>query len=95
MKRKHILEVAKTIEDRLAELDAEKEELAKYQQLDKQIRSLEYTIFDKELVDAKHELEKVSALLLLSSSSAKWPGLHVLSLCQLAHATGSTHGMSF
>ena len=79
MKRKHILEVAKTIEDRLAELDAEKEELAKYQQLDKQIRSLEYTIFDKELVEAKHELEKVSALLLLSSSSAMWPGLHVLS----------------
>ena len=79
MKRKHILEVAKTIEDRLAELDAEKEELAKYQQLDKQIRSLEYTIFDKELVDAKHELEKVSARLLPSSSGAKWPGLHVLS----------------
>ena len=65
MKRKHILDVAKTIEDRLAELDAEKEELSKYQQLDKQIRSLEYTIFDKELVVAKYELEKVSALSLI------------------------------
>ena len=65
MKRKHILDVAKTIEDRLAELDAEKEELAKYQQLDKQIRSLEYTIFDKELADARHELEKVIAFFIL------------------------------
>jgi structural maintenance of chromosome 3 (chondroitin sulfate proteoglycan 6) len=40
-------------------LDEEKEELKKYQQLDKQRRSLEYTIFEKELLDARQKLEEV------------------------------------
>jgi structural maintenance of chromosome 3 (chondroitin sulfate proteoglycan 6) len=43
----------------LHELDEEKEELKKYQQLDKQRRSLEYTIFEKELLDARQKLEEV------------------------------------
>jgi structural maintenance of chromosome 3 (chondroitin sulfate proteoglycan 6) len=47
------------IEERLKELDEEKEELQKYQQLDKERRTLEYTIFDKELADAKEKLEQV------------------------------------
>lgn len=47
------------IEERLKELDEEKEELKKYQQLDKQRRSLQYTIFEKELLDARQKLEEV------------------------------------
>lgn len=50
------------IEERLKELDEEKEELRKYQQLDKQRRSLEYTIFEKELLDARQKLEEVGSL---------------------------------
>jgi structural maintenance of chromosome 3 (chondroitin sulfate proteoglycan 6) len=33
--------------------------LKMYQQLDKQRRSLEYTIFEKELLDARQKLEEV------------------------------------
>lgn len=58
-KRKQIIEVVQYIEERLKELDEEKEELKKYQQLDKQRRSLEYTIFEKELQDAKTKLEEI------------------------------------
>eukprot|EP00252_Welwitschia_mirabilis_P018814 TRINITY_DN4209_c0_g1_i1.p1 TRINITY_DN4209_c0_g1~~TRINITY_DN4209_c0_g1_i1.p1 ORF type:complete len:1207 (-),score=328.66 TRINITY_DN4209_c0_g1_i1:370-3990(-) len=58
-KRKQIIEVVQYIEERLKELDEEKEELRKYQQLDKQRRSLEYTIFEKEVEDAKQKLEEV------------------------------------
>lgn len=58
-RRKQIIEVVQYIEERLKELDEEKEELKKYQQLDKQRRSLEYTIFEKELLDARQKLEEV------------------------------------
>lgn len=44
----------------MKELDEEKEELRKYQQLDKQRKSLEYTIYDKELHDARQKLVEVS-----------------------------------
>lgn len=57
-RRKQIIEVVQYIEERLQELDEEKEELKKYQQLDKQRRSLEYTIFEKELLDARQKLEE-------------------------------------
>ncbi|KAK1265174.1 Structural maintenance of chromosomes protein 3 [Acorus gramineus] len=56
---KQIIQVVQYLEERLRELDEEKEELRKYQQLDKQRRSLEYTIFDKELNDAKQKIEEV------------------------------------
>lgn len=59
LKRSQILEVVKNLEERLTSLDEEKEELRKYQQLDKDLRSLEYTIFDKELNETKNKLEKV------------------------------------
>lgn len=59
-KRKQIDQVVQYLEERLRELDEEKEELKKYQQLDKQRRSLEYTIFDKELHDARQKLVEVS-----------------------------------
>ncbi|CAN6173227.1 unnamed protein product [Urochloa humidicola] len=54
--RKHIDQVVTHLEERLRELDEEKEDLKKYQQLDKQRRSLEYTILEHELKDAKNEL---------------------------------------
>ncbi|KAI5060757.1 hypothetical protein GOP47_0025177 [Adiantum capillus-veneris] len=57
-RRKQIIEVVQYIEERLQELDEEKEELKKYQQLDKQRRSLEYTIFEKELLDTRQKLEE-------------------------------------
>lgn len=47
------------MEERLSTLEAEKEELSKYQELDKMRRSLEYTIHDKELRDTRGKLEKV------------------------------------
>jgi len=58
-KRKQIDQVVHYLEERLRELDEEKEELKKYQQLDKQKRSLEYTILDHELNDARNELASV------------------------------------
>jgi len=61
-KRKQIIEVVHYLDERLRELDEEKEELRKYQQLDKQRKSLEYTIYDKELHDAREKLEQVSQL---------------------------------
>ncbi|KAL3820446.1 hypothetical protein ACJIZ3_006351 [Penstemon smallii] len=58
-KRKQILQVVQYLDERLRELDEEKEELKKYQQLDKQRKSLEYTIYDKELHDAKQKLVEI------------------------------------
>ncbi|CAA0841357.1 Structural maintenance of chromosomes protein 3 [Striga hermonthica] len=58
-KRKQIIQVVQYLDDRLRELDEEKEELKKYQQLDRQRKSLEYTIYDKELHDAKQQLIKI------------------------------------
>jgi chromosome segregation ATPase len=65
-RRKQIIEVVQYIEERLKELDEEKEELKMYQQLDKQRRSLEYTIFEKELLDARQKLEEVCQAALFS-----------------------------
>lgn len=65
MKRKQITEVVSFIEERLKELDEEKEELRQYQELDKEYRSLEYTIFDKELTDSKQKLEQVDLRFLI------------------------------
>ena len=59
-KREKLEEMLSTMEERLSTLEAEKEELKKYQELDKQRRSLEYTIHDKELRDTREKLEKVS-----------------------------------
>lgn len=59
-KRKQIIQVVQYLDERLKELDEEKEELRKYQQLDKQRKSLEFTIYDKELHDARQKLAEVS-----------------------------------
>ena len=49
------------IEERLTNLEEEKEELREYQTLDKMRRSLEYTIHDKEIKDTRDKLESVRA----------------------------------
>lgn len=59
-KRRQIIQVVQYLDERLKELDEEKEELRKYQQLDKQRKSLEYAIYDKELHDANQKLAEVS-----------------------------------
>ena len=51
----------------MRELDEEKDELVKYQELDKERRSLEYNLLDHELNDTKNELVSVSLSLLLHS----------------------------
>jgi len=55
-KREKIEEFLKTIEDRLATLEEEKEELKEYQKYDKMRRALEYTIHDRELQDTRKKL---------------------------------------
>jgi len=57
-KRLKIQEVVAYIDERLNELDEEKEELRAYQQLDKDRRALEYTLYDKELKAAREDLSK-------------------------------------
>lgn len=47
------------MEAKLKQLDAEREELAKYQTIDRECRSLEYAIHDKEVSDAGSRLEEV------------------------------------
>ncbi|KAK4852358.1 hypothetical protein QYF36_023256 [Acer negundo] len=58
-----IIQVVKYLDERLKELDEEKEELRKYQQLDKQRKSLEYTIYDKELHDARQKLAEAISMI--------------------------------
>jgi structural maintenance of chromosome 3 (chondroitin sulfate proteoglycan 6) len=60
-KRDKISEVVDYIEARLAELDSEKDELKAFQTLDRDRRALEYTIFVKELDEAKAALEGLTA----------------------------------
>ena len=43
---------------KLAELEEERTELAEYQRLDKQRRSLEFAIYDRELSEIKSSLDK-------------------------------------
>ncbi|KAJ0259044.1 hypothetical protein HA466_0077360 [Hirschfeldia incana] len=58
-KRNQIIQAVQYLDERLRELDEEKEELRKYQQLDKQRKALEYTIYNKELHDTREKLEQV------------------------------------
>ncbi|CAM9100462.1 unnamed protein product, partial [Phaeothamnion confervicola] len=58
-KRDKIQEVITYIEERLAELEEEKEELGTYQKLDRNRRALEYTLYDKELRKAREDLEQI------------------------------------
>jgi structural maintenance of chromosome 3 (chondroitin sulfate proteoglycan 6) len=56
-----ITDTLKYIEDRLSELEKEKEELSKYQKLDKERRALEYIIYDKDLQQTNSSLVELEA----------------------------------
>lgn len=58
-KRNQVIQVMQYVDDRLKELDEAKAELKDYQQLDKQRKSLEYSIYEKQLNDAQRELDEV------------------------------------
>lgn len=60
-KREKIEEFLQTIEDRLATLEEEKEELKEYQKYDKMRRALEYTIHDRELQDTRKKLTEMES----------------------------------
>ena len=47
------------LENKLKELEEDRKELARFQQVDRQRRSLEYTIYDKEVTDTTAKLEQV------------------------------------
>ncbi|KAE9614924.1 putative structural maintenance of chromosomes protein [Lupinus albus] len=71
-KRRQIIQVVQYLDERLKELDEEKEELRKYQQLDKQRKSLEYAIYNKEVLDAQQKLTEIEdARAKISETSAK------------------------
>jgi len=54
-----ITEVISYINTRLSELEGEKEELAAFQKADRSRRALEYTLYDKELVKAREQLDSI------------------------------------
>lgn len=58
-KRTRILEVVKYLEDRMSELEAEKEELKKLEELETEKRSLEYTLYVTELEEIKESVEQL------------------------------------
>jgi structural maintenance of chromosome 3 (chondroitin sulfate proteoglycan 6) len=59
MKKTKITELLNYIEDRLQELEEEKEELRVYYDLDRTRRCLEYTIYQREHNDVNEELERL------------------------------------
>lgn len=58
-KQAKIREVTEYIEERLAELEAEKEELKEFQEKDKERRCLEYSLYQAELAEIVEALDEV------------------------------------
>ena len=58
-KRSKITDVLEYIEERLSELEKEKEELSQFQILDRQRRSLEYTIYMREQMETNEKLNEL------------------------------------
>lgn len=58
-KRQSIVDVLKAIEERLTQLEVEKEELKEFQKWDKMKRSIEYTIHNKELENTQNKLNEL------------------------------------
>eukprot|EP00967_Tisochrysis_lutea_P079236 scaffold108315_cov30-Tisochrysis_lutea.AAC.3 len=58
-RRRKVDEMLEMIEKRLKELDAEKQELAEYQALDKRRKIAEYTYYDKEQRKAREALQRM------------------------------------
>ena len=69
-RRTKIDEVIAYIEKRLSELEEEKEGLNKYQNLDKQRRALEYTLYDMDFRSVGERLEQIKELRVEESSKA-------------------------
>jgi structural maintenance of chromosome 3 (chondroitin sulfate proteoglycan 6) len=69
-RRTKIDEVITYIEKRLSELEEEKEELNKYQNLDKQRRALEYTLYDMDFRSVGERLEQIKELRVEESTKA-------------------------
>jgi predicted nucleic acid-binding Zn-ribbon protein len=67
-KREKIDEVLVFLDERLAELEKEKEELKGYQEHDRNRRVLEYTIYSKELTDINTKLDELERMSLYSVS---------------------------
>eukprot|EP00047_Mylnosiga_fluctuans_P012714 m.27489 g.27489 ORF g.27489 m.27489 type:complete len:1202 (-) comp4429_c0_seq1:98-3703(-) len=61
-KRARIEEVLGYIEQRLGELESEKNELKRYQELDRDHRCIEYTLHSKELEDVRVKLDEVEVV---------------------------------
>jgi structural maintenance of chromosome 3 (chondroitin sulfate proteoglycan 6) len=61
-KQKSIVEVLTAIEDRLTQLEVEKEELKEFQKWDKMKRSIEYTIHNKELESTQSKLDDIQRI---------------------------------
>jgi structural maintenance of chromosome 3 (chondroitin sulfate proteoglycan 6) len=59
LKREKINELLAHINDRIAELEREKEELKVFYELDRERRCLEYAIYQREQVEASMALEEV------------------------------------
>ena len=57
----HPLQVSQ-LDEKLAELHSEREELERFQKADRQRRSLEFTIYDREVSEAAEKLAQVGAL---------------------------------
>lgn len=60
-KRTKIDDLLKYIEERLTELEEEKEELKDFQDKDKERRCLEYTIYSRELTEINNALEEIDS----------------------------------
>jgi hypothetical protein len=67
-------EVLNFIEERLGELEKEKEELTEYEQLDKHRRALEFNLYDKELSKATEALGAIEVT--REEEREKQQGLH-------------------
>ena len=69
-KRQSIVDVLKAIEDRLTQLEVEKEELKEFQKWDKMKRSIEYTIHNKELEHTQNKLNELQKIRSESSNQS-------------------------
>lgn len=65
-----IVDVLKAIEERLAQLEVEKEELKEFQKWDKMKRSIEYTIHNKELEHTQNKLNDLQKMRTESSGQS-------------------------
>jgi structural maintenance of chromosome 3 (chondroitin sulfate proteoglycan 6) len=71
-RREKIQDVIFYIEQRLGELEEEKEELKEYQQLDRERRALEYTLHEKQLQTVRLELESIERQRIEESTASSY-----------------------